>query len=107
MSKERSKRFREKLKEDPHKKAACSAKANLRVEKSRALKRKLQNPSQVLNSPFKNVQQQGKALKKVFEALPKAKEKQAEVLFVILKYFKNHSVDFEIFFKQIYLQISF
>ena len=43
MSKERSKRYQEKLKGDPHKKAPCSAKAKLRVEKRRALKRKLQN----------------------------------------------------------------
>ena len=46
------KKYREKLKGDPDKKAACSAKAKLRVEKSRALKRKLQNQSQRLNSSF-------------------------------------------------------
>ena len=70
MSKEKSKSYSEKLKGDPHKKQV-------------ALKRKIQNQSQGLNSSLKNVQQRGKALKKVLEAKSKGK---TEVLIILLNY---------------------
>ena len=73
-----------------HKKAACSAKAKLRVEKSCILKRKFQNQSQGLNSSFKNVPQRGKALKKVLEALSNL-QNEIQVLFILLSNFIKYS----------------